>query len=63
MLEDKEMYSDIVVYQVETLHFILGSNLLLSNLIAPLDLLNESRIMVLDIALLENNRCDFMLTS
>ena len=56
------MYADVVVYQIKALHLIFSCDLLLSDLIAPLDLLNEPGIMILDIALLKNNGRHFMLT-
>ena len=55
------MNADVVVDEIETLHFILGSDLLLGNFIAPLYLLNEAWIVVFHVAFFENYWGHFML--
>ena len=55
------MDSHIIINSIKTLDLILGCNLLLCDLIAPLDFFDESIIVVLHITLLENNWGNFVL--
>ena len=55
------MHSYIIINPVKTLNLILGSNLLLCDLIAPLHFFDESIIIVLHITLLKNNWGNLML--
>lgn len=63
MLKNKKMDSNIVVNLIKPLDFILGDNFLLGNFVTPLDLLNEPKVIILDIALLENDWRDLVLRS
>lgn len=51
----------VVVDEVEAFHFVLGCDLLLSNFVASLNLLNETWIIVFHVAFFENDWSNFML--
>lgn len=62
MLQNKQMYANIIVDQVKAFHFIFGCYLLLSHFIASFNLLNKTWIIVFHIAFFKDNWCHFMLT-
>lgn len=61
MLQHEKVDADVVIDQVESLHFILRRDLLLCHFVASFNLLNEPGVLILDIALFKNNGCDLVL--
>ena len=61
MLQDEEVHPDVVVHSVEAFHLVLGDDLLFGDLVASLHLMNKLAVVVLDVALLEDDRRDFVL--
>jgi hypothetical protein len=55
------MHANVVIDFVKAFDFILGHDLLLGHFVAPLNLLHKSKVVILHVALLEDDRCNLML--
>ena len=63
MLQNKKMDTNIIIYFVKSLHFILCGDFLFCNFKTSLNLLNKSIVVIFDIALFKNNGSNLMLRS
>ena len=61
MLKHEKVHSYVIIDPIKPLNLVLGCDLLLGHLIAPLYLFHEPIVVVLHIALLKNNWGDFVL--
>ena len=61
MLQNKEVDTNIVIDLIKPLYLTFCCDFLFGYFIAPLDLLNEPKVVVLDVALFEDDWSYFML--